>query len=411
MVERNDKVKPENAKNRKGLKNTYVSVETLILLVMYVISGWYFHTQLFGTSIYIPLGKGVYIGGWLAFVVYLSVTVVLSYVASKLNTEKNGLLVESGIGYGAFVFAAFLRTGIHRWSIRILVIITAIYLVYVAYRIWNKIHSLPVKVREIKKNAIRKWSRHEFVKYVSAGGFQALGIIYVAMIVCTSLRLLSFNPDIEFNLLEMKSDNNRQAYTVDEVWEEQMKIALFRDNLALIREFSDDRWSSHIMDEQLDLLNRIASVECEYYGLDPIAVHLFDKKEEDGLAGYYNNGTKSIWIRKNLLENDSYAVLSTLFHEVRHYYQHMLSSKIDLEQVPEELQDLEMYRNIRVWKQEFADYISGDEYGCTYEQYHRQGCEQDSRMISRIAAQFYYDLANASTDAEVEALLQAGRVK
>ena len=334
-----------------------------------------------------------------------------SCLAFKLSTERKGILIESGIGYGAFVIAALLRTGIHSWSVRIIAAVIAFYLIYAAYRIRKKIKSIPVKVRGIKRNAIKKWVHHEFGKYVSTGVFHSIGIIYAAMIVCSSFRFVNFNPDIEFNLLEMSEEKNDMDYTVDEVWEDQMKIALYRGNMDLIHEFSDDVWPGHTREEQLELLNRIAAVECEYYGLTPIDVHLFDKKKDDGLVGYYNNGTRSIWVCKELLENDSYAVLSTLFHEVRHYYQHMLASMVDLEQVPEELRDLEMYRNIRVWKHEFADYISGDEDGCTYEQYHRQGCEQDSRMISRIAAQFYYDLANASTDEEVEELLQAGRVK
>ena len=410
MAVRSFNVKSAIVKPKKDLKNTYVSAETIIILVIFAISGWYYHTQLFGTSIYVPVQKGVYIGGSLAFAIYIAVTILLSCLAFKLSTERKGILIESGIGYGAFVIAALLRTGIHSWSVRIIAAVIAFYLIYVAYRIRKKIKSIPVKVRGIKRHAIKKWVNHELWKYVSTGVFQAIGIIYAAMIVCSSFRFVNFNPDIEFNLLEMSEEKNMD-YTVDEVWEEQMKIALYRENMDLIREFSDDVWSGHTKEEQLELLNRIAAVECEYYGLTPINVHLFDKKKDDGLVGYYNNGTRSIWVCKELLENDSYAVLSTLFHEVRHYYQHMLASKVDLEQVPEELRDLEMYRNIRGWKYEFADYISGDEDGCTYEQYHRQGCEQDSRMISRIAAQFYYDLANASTDEEVEELLQSGRVK
>lgn len=79
------------------------------------------------------------------------------------------------------------------------------------------------------------------------------------------------------------------------------------------------------------------------------------------------------------MENDdSEKVLNTVLHEIRHNFQHRM---IDMyqsieEHIDEQYKDLQVFREIQEYRENFSDYCSGDE---NYDEYYRQVVEQDSR--------------------------------
>ena len=138
-------------------------------------------------------------------------------------------------------------------------------------------------------------------------------------------------------------------------------------------------WEDYSTQEKLDILQIICDYECSVnLGCDRVNLYS-GRTERTSVLGEYENRNRSVLISQTHLENDdSEKVLNTVLHKIRHNFQHRM---IDMyqsieEHIDEQYKDLQVFREIQEYRENFSDYCSGDE---NYDEYYKQVVEQDSR--------------------------------
>lgn len=138
-------------------------------------------------------------------------------------------------------------------------------------------------------------------------------------------------------------------------------------------------WEDYLTQEKLDILQIISDYECSVnLGCDRVNLYS-GRTDRTSVLGEYENRNRSVLISQTHLENDDpEKILNTVLHEIRHNFQHRM---IDMyqsieEHIDEQYKDLQVFREIQEYRENFSDYRSGNE---DYDEYYRQVVEQDSR--------------------------------
>lgn len=162
--------------------------------------------------------------------------------------------------------------------------------------------------------------------------------------------------------------------------------ACLEKNSDQLAKLDEQVWETLNPVERLEVLRTLSEVEKSSLGIScPIIVHsetMFNRQT----LGYYDNADNRITISQDSLEhNKSWILVSTLCHEMYHAYQEQLV-KLYIKADPEE-QNLEIFRPIKKYLEEYKDYVSPEE---DVEGYFRQQSETDARKYAQEATIRYY---------------------
>jgi hypothetical protein len=135
------------------------------------------------------------------------------------------------------------------------------------------------------------------------------------------------------------------------------------------KDFSYVNWKSADIDERKEILEKLVDQVSEEMGLSKKVKLKFEKKAEN-LNGSYLHSKRTVTINSNRLDDDnSYNLLRTVFHELRHAYQS--------EAVDQDNGHLVSQKTIEAFK---LPYIASD--NGVYEKYAGQPKEFDSRNFA-----------------------------
>lgn len=169
--------------------------------------------------------------------------------------------------------------------------------------------------------------------------------------------------------------------------EREHDLAMQSEIFALLNtdEFSQETWYNTSVNGRKKILRKFLKRLCAIMGVQVFPFIFFDDSMSDNTRGSYNHKFKMIYINSNRLSgNNSYGLMTTMIHEMRHAYQHAAVDNPEKFQVSEE--------TISQWRENFkkGNYKSTDD-GYTYEEYVSQPVEWDAKNF----AQQYTDISNA----------------
>lgn len=106
--------------------------------------------------------------------------------------------------------------------------------------------------------------------------------------------------------------------------------------------------------------------------------------------GYYDHKKHEIIISfDSLMNNPAEEVLSTVCHEAYHGYEYCVASM--LKDIPEESQNLRLFKDAHKYAEEFINYKSDEQ---EFYDYYNQDCERDAREYAQNAVFDYYRRIN-----------------
>ena len=166
--------------------------------------------------------------------------------------------------------------------------------------------------------------------------------------------------------------------------DEDVMIAENMDSILLLQE---EEWAKLSSGEKLSVLQTIANIERNYFGL-PNEVTVVSGALEKDLLGHYNDNTHTVCISVDSLEHDdARECLDTITHECYHSYQ---ARQVDaLRGADKELKGLRLFQAARAYGQEYACYKDVDS---DPEGYWNQDLEKHARAYAIVAVTFYYEL-------------------
>ena len=166
--------------------------------------------------------------------------------------------------------------------------------------------------------------------------------------------------------------------------------ATIDNNIEVIAKLEEAVWRDLPTKERLLVLQTLADVEACYLGLKHdvnVAIGALSKSK----LACYNDRIHTIIINVDHLEYDSAVeICDTLLHEMYHALQHRLCDAYD--SMGDEYKNLLVFNDIQHYKQEFSNYISGEDDALAY---YLQECEIDARAHARDAVKFYYSKITA----------------
>lgn len=163
--------------------------------------------------------------------------------------------------------------------------------------------------------------------------------------------------------------------------DEAMKRDLW--NVLQDEKYSQESWDKASVEERKRILQDYMDEVIRIYGLEDVKPQInWDSSatytSESITWGYYNHGRHSVTLNEQALSDsignwDSYDLLETVSHELRHAYQH--------EAVDHPTRYMVSQETIDTWKDNFRNYIGSDD----YERYRAQPVEVDARdfQVSR----------------------------
>ena len=154
-----------------------------------------------------------------------------------------------------------------------------------------------------------------------------------------------------------------------------------KDTLSYLKE---DVWVSLSAKKKLSVLQTVVNIESSYFGIQH-KINVALRELEIDTAACYSDKAQTVYFNSTRFE--SYSAKSAVeyaCHEVYHAYQHRLCDVYD--RAGEQLQGLDIFNSARVYKEEFADYVSGN---IDFETYQAQLCEVNARRYAQSAVYAY----------------------
>jgi len=177
----------------------------------------------------------------------------------------------------------------------------------------------------------------------------------------------------------MKKEPDEYDATSDEqekAADEAMKRRLW--NVLQDEKYSPSTWDNASIEERKQILQDYMNEVIRIYGLQDVNTKIVWDSDATYTAnsitwGYYTHGRHRVTLNEQALADnvgswDSYELLGTVAHELRHAYQHEAVDHPTRFQVSQE--------TIDIWRNNFRNYISSDD---GYEQYRQQPVEVDAR--------------------------------
>lgn len=175
--------------------------------------------------------------------------------------------------------------------------------------------------------------------------------------------------------------SDAQMRQMDQYMQQELQELLGEDR------YSRDVWEQASLEERKDILNAYLQELTAVMGLSVGSIHFIDEKgTKDGyLMGSYNSDTNQVsinqWVLEHMKAEDSYALLLTVAHELRHAYQQMACDHperfiVEGETIEDWQYSIDHYRNTNGFIEE------GMDAGEAYIAYRNQLIEQDARWFA-----------------------------
>lgn len=168
--------------------------------------------------------------------------------------------------------------------------------------------------------------------------------------------------------------------TTNKEQEKAADLAMKKELYQVLQDekYSVDHWDQASVEERKQILQDYMNEVIRIYGLKDVKTSIVwdDKAQYSSSSitwGYYTHGNHRVTLNEQALTDsvgtwDSYELLETVSHELRHAYQH--------EAVDHPTRYLVSKETIDSWKTNFSNYISS---GDDYEGYRAQPVEVDAR--------------------------------
>lgn len=198
---------------------------------------------------------------------------------------------------------------------------------------------------------------------------------------------------VSLGILKSEKQERIEGVSVSERQEHEMDLYMQQQVAELNKNehFSDENWKKASVSERKAILQDYITHISTIMGLPSVAIRWEYSQAEDGYAtmGYYSSGNNSVTINEWVLsEGDengfsSYGLVSTVVHEMRHYYQQEVVRNPDKYVVSAE--------TIQEWENSFNNYKSTEEfmeeYGMSRKNAHKayqdQAIESDARWFAK----------------------------
>ena len=173
-----------------------------------------------------------------------------------------------------------------------------------------------------------------------------------------------------------------EEYRVDKTQEKLMDQYLSDTcaNLLQQPQYSKEAWKNATEDERKNILSNFIVDINEIMGTNVNRrVNFVSLKNQDGsdnttTRGQYSSSTNSVTINTNYLgRSDSYQIMQTMIHEMRHCYQHTAVEHPEQFMVSGE--------TLEKWRYNFSHYKDADTYG--YDSYVQQPIEWDAKNFAK----------------------------
>lgn len=189
-------------------------------------------------------------------------------------------------------------------------------------------------------------------------------------------------------LLNMEEEKEPEVLSVSREQEKAHDLYMQNEIFALLDTdaYSKETWANATEAQRMDILRSFMKDLSKIYGVQ-LSSDVNFEAIDDTTRGYYLAGANKVTINSNYIGRaDSYQIMQTMIHEMRHAYQHAAVSNPASFQVSPE--------TIEQWKNNFAavNYITYD--GTNYGQYVSQPVEWDAKNFARQ----YSDLSNANPE-------------
>jgi len=168
---------------------------------------------------------------------------------------------------------------------------------------------------------------------------------------------------------------------------------LFETNEAYLRLWQDEEFSQLNKTEKMELFQKLADLECQYLGIDPVIVEQ-EKYENEKQRGYYSEYGRILSISKKLLDADRMDALETLLHECHHAYAHDLVNYVVIADLLEKT-ELRMFREVYRLKDAFENYVEAEE---DYTAYYWNPVEVEARAYAKERMEVYLWFVDGISD-------------
>ena len=158
-----------------------------------------------------------------------------------------------------------------------------------------------------------------------------------------------------------------------------------------LKNLQQETWKTVDLTTKINTLQVVINIErCRLRLPDQIGLAVVDLSDHEGLLGYYDGKLKQVVLSQHHVQlGESCDVLNTCLHEMQHAAQE--ECVIALDYVPEDLQQLSIFDEARVYKHELTDYKAPDEeYGFT--RYYNQFVERSARSEAEKMTEWYFQM-------------------
>ena len=209
----------------------------------------------------------------------------------------------------------------------------------------------------------------------------------IGIFIMIAFILLIANSAFSIGNIKFDNDTNSLTYSNNEKYVPNQYIneRNFQPNIdQLIVLLDECKWESLPNNRKLDVLKAIADTESDYLGLPyDIDVCISDSKNKL-VAASYSDTEHLIRVSEDVMNYPASKVINIIAHEVFHSYEYRLADLY--KKTDEELKELLIFKDSKIYINEFANYNNGDN---DYQAYHNQKCEIDSRAYAEKAEKDY----------------------
>lgn len=178
--------------------------------------------------------------------------------------------------------------------------------------------------------------------------------------------------------LHLGNENYRdpEYYSTTRIQEQAMNEYLKQECLGLLSEerYSESTWAKASVEERKEMLRQFLTELNSIFGINIENVN-FEKLDSSSTRGFYSNSNKAITINTSYIEKkpeDSYMIMRTMIHEMRHAYQYAaIENPMDF---------VVTQATLDAWQHSFDTYKNSDDAG--YDNYVSQSVEYDAKSFA-----------------------------
>lgn len=198
---------------------------------------------------------------------------------------------------------------------------------------------------------------------------------------------------LSLGIIKPQKQERVEEQIVTDLQQKEMDLYLKKEIEKILKKkrFSKKTWKSADMEERKKILDEYLQEVAAVMGLkiDNIQYSYLEKEDDTYNMGSYSSSSNTVKINEWVLENggkdgvkDSYYLMTTIVHEMRHAYQHAACDNPDQFVVTEE--------TIQKWQESFDNYKSksgfmkeGMDEKAAYKAYRDQIVESDARNFAK----------------------------